>query len=55
MDFTKQYRSYVLNYGLGQDMVRQDVESYPAPVARWNRFEQIISQPTLPSDLKPLR
>ncbi len=54
VDFTKQYRSYVLNYGLGQDMVRHDVEAYPAPIARWKRFEQIISQPTLPSDLKPL-
>ncbi|MBA3576427.1 MAG: hypothetical protein H0W39_02255 [Sphingomonas sp.] len=54
VDFTKQYRSYVLNYGLGQDMVRRDVEAYPAPIARWKRFEQIISQPTLPSDLKPL-
>ena len=53
--FTKDYRSYVLNYGLGQDMVRADVESYPAPLPRWKRFEQIISQPTLPADLRPLR
>ncbi len=52
--FAKQYRSYVINYGLGQDLVRADVESYPAGTARWKRFEQIISQPTLPSDLKPL-
>ncbi|HET9355502.1 MAG TPA: hypothetical protein VFO42_04990 [Sphingomicrobium sp.] len=51
--FTKQYRSYVINYGLGQDMVRADVERYPAGDARWQRFEQIISEPTLPSDLRP--
>ena len=51
--FTKQYRSYVINYGLGQDMVRADVERYPAGPDRWKRFEQIISEPTLPSDLKP--
>jgi hypothetical protein len=50
--FTKQYRTYVINYGLGQDMVRADVESYPAPLPRWKRFQQIISQPTLPSDLR---
>ena len=49
--FAKQYRSYVINYGLGQEMVRADVESYP-PAARWKRFEQIISEPTLPADLK---
>ena len=50
--FTKEYRSYVINYGLGERMVAADVESYPAPIARWKRFEQIVSQPTLPSDLK---
>ena len=51
--FTKQYRSYVINYGLGQDMVRADVERFPAGAQRWKRFEAIISEPTLPSDLKP--
>ncbi len=50
--FTKQYRSYVINYGLGEQMVREDVEAHPAP-EQWDRFEQIISEPTLPSDLKP--
>lgn len=52
--FDKQYRSYVINYGLGEDMVRKDVESRRTPAARWKRFEQIISEPTLPADLKPL-
>ena len=51
--FTKQYRSYVINYGLGQDMVRADVEAAGAtPEARWKRMEQLLSEPTLPSDLK---
>jgi len=50
--FTKQYRSYVINYGLGQDMVRADVEAAGAtPKARWKRMEAIISEPTLPCDL----
>jgi len=52
LSFAKQYRSYILNYGLGQDMVRADVEKQATPAARWKRFEQIISEPTLPSDLK---
>ena len=52
--FTKQYRSYVINYGLGQDMVRADVEAAGAsPQARWKRMEQLLSEPTLPSDLRP--
>ena len=50
--FTKQYRTYVLNYGLGEQMVREDVESRRTPAERWQRFEEIISEPTLPSDLK---
>jgi len=50
--FTKQYRSYVINYGLGQDMVRASVErAGPSAEARWKRMEAIISEPTLPSDL----
>ncbi len=49
--FTKQYRTYVLNYGLGEQMVREDVESRRTPAERWKRFEEIISEPTLPSDL----
>jgi len=52
IDFTTQYRSYVINYGLGQDMVRAYVEAAgPDPAARWARMEQVISEPTLPSDL----
>jgi len=53
IDFAKQYRSYVINYGLGEDMARADVEAAgPAPEARWARLKQILSEPTLPSDLK---
>jgi hypothetical protein len=52
--FTDQYRSYVINYGLGQDMVRAYVEAAGSdPKARWARMEKILSEPTLPSDLKP--
>ena len=52
-DFTKQYRSYVINYGLGLDMVRADVEAAGlTPAARWKRMERLLSEPTLPSDLK---
>lgn len=50
--FTEQYRSYVINYGLGLDMVRAYVEGAgPDQAARWKRMEAVISEPTLPSDL----
>lgn len=50
--FIDTYRSYVINYGLGQDMVRAHVErAGPSRDARWKRMEAVISQPTTPADL----
>ncbi len=50
--FIDQYRSYVINYGLGLEMVRAAVESAgPDPARRWAAMEKILSEPTLPGDL----
>jgi hypothetical protein len=50
--FTEQYRSYVINYGLGQDMVRSYIEGSGATQAeRWAAMRRILSEPTLPSEL----
>jgi hypothetical protein len=52
VSFTEQYRSYVINYGLGQDMVRTYIEGAGATQAeRWAAMRRILSEPTLPSDL----
>ncbi len=52
VSFTEQYRSYVINYGLGLDMVRAYVEAAgPGQAERWKRMEAVISEPTLPGDL----
>ena len=52
LDFTDEYRSYVINYGLGQDMVKAHVERAGNDEAsRWKAMEKLISEPTLPSDL----
>jgi hypothetical protein len=54
LDFIKTYRSYIINYGLGKDMVQQAVEAAGAsPEARWARMREILSTPTLPDDLLP--
>jgi hypothetical protein len=51
--FIKTYRSYIINYGLGQDMVREHVErAGPSQAARWARMKTILSEPTLPADLR---
>jgi hypothetical protein len=50
--FTEQYRSYVINYGLGRDMVAAFIEAQgPDQATRWRAMERILSEPTLPGDL----
>jgi hypothetical protein len=54
--FFDQYRSYVINYNLGKDIVRRYIESRGgtpgAPARRWAEFERLLSSPRLPSSLK---
>jgi hypothetical protein len=53
--FIDQYRSYVINYNLGKDMVKRYVESQDGTASnaskRWQVFEQLLSSPRLPSGL----
>jgi len=50
--FIEQYRAYVINYGLGQELVRAHVEAAGAdPARRWAAMRALLSEPTLPSDL----
>jgi hypothetical protein len=54
--FFDQYRSYVINYNLGKDLIRRYIESRggtaAAPDRRWAEFERLLSSPRLPSELK---
>ena len=54
--FIDQYRTYVINYNLGKDMVARHVELESGdendPAARWVAFEQLLSSPRLPSELR---
>ena len=52
-DFFDTYRSYVINYNLGKDMVRDYVERDTKDhAARWQKFEQLLSSPMSPADLQ---
>ena len=55
--FFDAYRSYVINYNYGKDLVRRDVEgkggTTSQPDARWTVFGDLISSPRLPSGLQP--
>jgi len=54
--FFDTYRSYVINYNLGQDLVRSYIEkkggTSDQPAKRWEEFKKLISSPRLPSGLK---
>jgi hypothetical protein len=54
--FMDQYRSYVINYNLGKDMVRRYVESRGGTdgdaARRWSEFVALLSSPRLPSGLQ---
>jgi hypothetical protein len=53
--FIDQYRSYVINYNLGQDLVREWVEAQGGtaenPERRWEVFGRLLSTPRTPSGL----
>lgn len=54
--FIEKYRSYVINYNLGLDLIRSYVGARagtaPKPERRWMEFAALLSSPHVPSDLK---
>src|SRR5213082_2491375 len=52
--FIQRYRSYVINYNLGEDMVRRYIEkrSGTDPEKRWSEFGKLLASPRLPSGLQ---
>ena len=54
--FFDQYRSYVINYNFGKDLVERYVESRGGtannPGKRWEEFGRLLSSPRLPSGLR---
>jgi hypothetical protein len=53
LKFMDQYRSYVINYNLGKDLVRDYVERHAGGDRnkRWDVFKELLSSPKLPSEL----
>ena len=52
--FFDQYRSYVINYNLGRDLVAAfiDTRSGGRPEQRWEAFADLLTSPRLPSGLR---
>ena len=54
LSFIERYRTYVINYNLGQDLVRGYVEHRAGDdvAARWRVLGELLSTPRLPGDLQ---
>ncbi|MGQ9642677.1 MAG: hypothetical protein ACUVT3_02335 [Ignavibacterium sp.] len=56
LDFIKQYRSYVINYNVGMDIVKNYIEKHGGtddnPSKRWELFKNLLSTPQTPGALK---
>ncbi|MFT4734271.1 MAG: hypothetical protein ACI9K1_001227, partial [Arcticibacterium sp.] len=54
--FTKKYRSYVINYNYGKDLVKNAIEKQGGtdddPQKRWDLFGELLSNQILPTDLQ---
>jgi hypothetical protein len=54
--FIEKYRSYVINYNLGEDMVRSYIEKRGGtenqPEQRWREFEELLASPRLLGDIR---
>jgi len=54
--FIEEYGSYVINYNLGEDMVRSYIQkrggTADQPDQRWREFEQLLASPRLPGDIR---
>jgi hypothetical protein len=55
ISFIKKYRSYVINYNYGQDLVKDYIErnggTTKDPAKRWELFGHLLSNPVNPADL----
>lgn len=54
LKFIERYRSYVINYNLGQDLVEgfiAQLTSGEKPINRWNAFQILLETPARPSSL----
>ena len=53
LSFFETYRSYVVNYRLGEDLIRQHIDRVAGtdPNARWKAFIDLLASPPVVSDL----
>jgi hypothetical protein len=53
ISFIKTYRSYVINYNYGKDLVKNHIGNTGNAAQRWERFGWLLSNPVTPDELLP--
>lgn len=53
ISFIKTYRSYVINYNYGKDLIKNYVGDTKDQAKRWERFGWLLSNPVTPAELLP--
>ena len=50
--FIQKYRSYVINYNYGMELVKTYIEQKGASQNQWDRFYKLLSTAFIPTDLQ---
>ena len=56
VDFIEKYRSYIINYNVGYDLVKSYIEKHCGTddnlEKKWELFVDLLTKPVVPSDLQ---
>lgn len=54
IEFIKRYRTYIVNYSAGYDLIKFYIETKDSESDRWKLFNELISNPVIPSNIETL-
>ncbi len=54
IEFIKRYRTYIVNYSAGYDLIKFLIESKNSETEKWKLFNEIISTPVIPSNIEQI-
>ncbi len=54
IEFIKRYRTYIVNYSAGYDLIKYCIEAKESESEKWKLFNEIITTPTIPSNLEKM-
>lgn len=55
IEFIKRYRTYIVTYHIGYEIIKSYIEARSSEVERWKLFNEIISKPIIPSRIEQIK